>query len=1450
MTAQARPAAPGRLGLAVRWMRRHPWQWTWPLAVAVVTIGLRAGSLEVDARPELYLRPWSTLLTSLSTWQESPTLGQASTRVGLAPIAGLSSLLHLVGIPPWLVVRLIRWTLLCAAGAGAGVLARAILGETAGRLAPRLAGAAYLLNPYVVVAGASLPVIWPYALLPWQLWTAVRGMQTRLWWPWALAFAVTTFAMAGQNAGAVPALQLVATPVVVLWAAWRHRAPWRRVAKFVATAGASSLLVSAYWLLPTTATRGADAATSGVGNVLETAAATSSYAEVLRGMGLWSTYGQDDRALWNASQAPYLTSAWLVLATFLVPVLVAVALRWGRPRARFLGLTLLVVTAVLMVGAHPWASPSPLGWLWRSLLDAVPVLRTLGTTNMAGAALVLGIALALAAAAAGLSSGQAGEGTAPEGPAQDGADQWQAGPDRGAAGQAGPARGAAGPAASKRSGPGPSASGAAAGDRSATAGVVRRLGTLTPGRFAAVGVVVLALAAEPGWTGAMFSGDVNIPGYWRQAATDLDREGTGAVWFLPGQTSSNYRWSTPRHDDIGPSLFHRPTIVRTAAADTSREGANLLAAVDRDLQQGTLDPDTLVTVARYLGVTSIVVRNDVAWETAGGADPETVVDQVLRSRGLGAARSYGTPTEQTEGLAPLLSFTVQADVLGPRIVEAGDDIVVAGDGDAFQMLGSRGFLASGRPFRYAEGLSADAMARILTGGAQVVLTDTNRRREAVPQRLGEDHGPVLRADQEPVSTESLGAESDQSVRVETGWRTSVERVTAARRELPQGSSRNAIDGDPGTVWWAGDFGTALDARLDVSLPTPHTIDKIDIRTARRGVGGITSLVVSGGGRSVTVRPDRSGVAHASLSGIATGDLSVRIAGIAKGENGNVGIADVDLDGVPAPGIDAVRTPASRALLEVGRIYPQGPAPLDVLLERQRGRPGITYDDEEANLSRDVVLPWRNTFTIVGQARLSTPLPERALDDLEGDSSGIEVTSSSQAFDLPRLRASEALDGNASTAWSPREPALGQSWHVKGIRESVGSVTITQPTSGRQIKSVKVSVNGGAGKTVTLHPGTTSVPVNTTVTSLDITIAAAGPSTLGRVSLVDVGVGGATISRGGSPACTAVATLDGRPAMFELAEPLLGSVVSLRPCQNQRTRLSAGVHRWRPVQGFVVNDLWWQDTGTTVPEQPPAAQSLDAEEAPVGPGWSGRIPAATQDMVVLSGRGYDPRWKLSVNGRSAGEPELINGWEASWLVRPQRAGPADLGFGPQRLVWIGLTVTLLTLVGIAAMLWWAWRNRPRAVMGERAERRLRLAEQHEYQGKRRTRRAGVPRRLAAWKSGWRASLLVVVASGLVLGWIGAVASVALLVLRRLAGGRAVWVFGVAAIALAPVVWVVEVWDLLGQVTPALVTEAPAAHYVAGAGLLALVVWAVDDILGQSRPPAGRARARPRAAATRF
>lgn len=1402
MTASAASADPGRLHL-LGWLRHHPWQWLWPLAVAVVTVGLRARSLEVDARPELYLRPWPTLLASLSTWQESPTLGQASTRVGLAPIAALSSLLHLVGVPPWLVVRLIRWGLLCAAGTGAAVLAREILGEPGGRLAPRLAGAAYMLNPYVVVAGASLPVIWPYALLPWQLWTAVRGMQTRLWWPWALAFAVTTFAMAGQNAGAVPALQLVATPVVVLWAAWRHRAPWRRVAKFIATAGVSSLLLSAYWLLPTVATRGADVAASGVGNLLETATATSSYSEVLRGMGLWSTYGQDDRALWDASRAPYLTSPWLVLATFLVPVLMVVALRWARPRARFLGLTLVVVTAVLMVGAHPWASPSPVGWLWRGLLEAIPVLRTLGTTNMAGAVFVLGIALALAAAVSGPGSTVAGIAAGAGGQAAGGAGGWAVG------GIGGRAAGNA--------------------DRR-TAGVPAAQASA---RFAAVGFVVLAIAAEPGWTGAMFSGDVNIPAYWRQAASDLDREGTGAVWFLPGQTSSNYRWSTPRHDDIGPSLFHRSTIVRTAAADTSVEGANLLAAVDRDLQQGTLDPDTLVTAARYLGVTNIVVRNDVVWETAGGADPETVVDQVLRSRGLGGAGSYGSPTEQTEGLAPLMTFKVQADVLGPRIVEAGDDIVVAGDGDAFQMLTSRGFLSSGRPFRYVEGLSTDAMARILTGGAQVVVTDTNRRREAVPQRLGEDHGPVLRADQDPVSTESLGTADDQSIRVESGWQTSVERVTGARRDMPQGSARNAVDGDPATVWWAGDFGTAVDARLDISFPTPQTIDKVDISTARRGATGITSLVVSGGGRSVTVAPDKHGLAHASLSGVATADISVRIAGIAEGENGNVGIASIDVDGVPTPGIDAVRTPASRSLLQVGRIYPKGPAPLDVLLERQSGRAGITYDDEEPNLSRDVVLPWGNTFTIVGHARLSQPIPERALDSLEGDSSGIQVTSSSQAFDLPRLRASEAFDGNPSTAWSPREPALGQSWHVKGIRQRVGSITIAQPTSGRQIDRVRVSVNGGPARPVSLRPGTTAVPVNTTVTSLDITIAGAGASTLGRVSLVDVGIGSATISRGGSPACTKVATLDGKPAMFELAAPLLGSVVSLRPCQNQSMRLTAGVHQWRPVKGFVVDDLWWQDTGTTVPEQSPTAQSLDAEDAAVGPGWSGRIPAVTQDMVVLSGRGYDPRWNLSVNGRSAGEPERINGWEASWLVTPQRAGPADLGFAPQKLVWLGLALSFVTLVGILVVLWWAWRNRPRAAMGERAARRLVLAEQHEYLGKRRNRRAGVPRRLAAWKSGWRASLLVVVASGLVLGWLGALTAVVVLALRRFVGGGAVWVFGLAAIALAPLVWVAEVWGLLGQVTPALVTEAPVAHYVAGAGLLALVVWAVDDILGQSR-----------------
>ena len=71
-----------------------------------------------------------------------------------------------LGVDAWLAVRLWRALLLGVAGWGAARLLGTVHpgAGAAGRVA---AATVYVANPYVVVAGATSPVLQPYALLPW-----------------------------------------------------------------------------------------------------------------------------------------------------------------------------------------------------------------------------------------------------------------------------------------------------------------------------------------------------------------------------------------------------------------------------------------------------------------------------------------------------------------------------------------------------------------------------------------------------------------------------------------------------------------------------------------------------------------------------------------------------------------------------------------------------------------------------------------------------------------------------------------------------------------------------------------------------------------------------------------------------------------------------------------------------------------------------------------------------------------------------------------------------------------------------------------------------------------------------------------------------------------------------------------------------------------------------------
>ena len=133
-----------------------------------------------------------------------------------------------------------------------------------------------------------------------------------------------------------------------------------------------------------------------------------------------------------------------------------------------------------------------------------------------------------------------------------------------------------------------------------------------------------------------------------------------------------------RPDDLALPLFSRPTLVRTTLPVASPYAANLLAAVDTGLQEGTLPPG-LSSIAKYLGAGDVVVRNDMVWEATQGARPWIVHDQVSRDTGLTPNGSYGVPGENV--LSPISPAQPPAEAELPPVqdyrVNGGAEVVRA-----------------------------------------------------------------------------------------------------------------------------------------------------------------------------------------------------------------------------------------------------------------------------------------------------------------------------------------------------------------------------------------------------------------------------------------------------------------------------------------------------------------------------------------------------------------------------------------------------------------------------------------------------------------------------------------------------------------------------------------------------------------------------------------------------
>ncbi|MEI8001558.1 MAG: alpha-(1-_3)-arabinofuranosyltransferase family protein, partial [Actinomycetes bacterium] len=662
----------------------------------------------------------------------------------------------------------------------------------------------------------------------------------------------------------------------------------------------------------------------------------------------------------------------------------------------------------------------------------------------------------------------------------------------------------------------------------AAAGVtalLRRAPRLATAVGAAV-VITVGLTFVAPWSAALLADRYTraeaVPTAWTDAAHYLDRV-DGRALLVPGIDFASYRWGHTL-DPVLAGLTRTQVMWRELLPMGGTAGADLLSAFDRSLQNGTFDPRTVVPVAQALGVTHLVVANDLEIERyriqrpelvmAALSDPATGL-RLVRSFNPGyvnvnpgapitdekSLRTYATlPTE----LPQVAIFAVPGIPSGPvSAIATGSETVLAGDGAGFLAAATAGLVpAGGGPVLSAHELTGWPAARRIARSPSTpwIVTDTNRKAQHRYTTLLENDGATQTASGNPVSgvatdittTDWNGTTTtDQSVVVLRGARSvRANAYSNVVSLLPEDRPTNAFDGDPRTAWRV-DLGSfrpltgGVDHTLTVDLGRAVAADHVDVVQAapQPGSAPITAFdVVLDGTRTIPATVDPTAAfapagTRVALDGRPFTTLEVRIPDD-PAVTGEIGIAEVSIPGVAVE--ELVRLP-----LTASSNAPSGtPFPLTYVLSRQRADASLVFRaDPEPSVRRLLDVPVTMPFALAGTAHLDPRAPDTVLDDaLRSLDPGTTATSSGRLLGDPTSRASAALDGNLATWWSsPLAGAVGSTWSMHSDAGFTGpALTLDVVTDDHHSLPTQLDVTvDGVNHAVAVTPLSTSSNPGTT-----------------------------------------------------------------------------------------------------------------------------------------------------------------------------------------------------------------------------------------------------------------------------------------------------------------------------------------------------------------------------------
>ncbi|HEY3844949.1 MAG TPA: alpha-(1-_3)-arabinofuranosyltransferase family protein [Acidimicrobiales bacterium] len=1258
----------------------------WRLGGAVLLAGLayipllcvRPGVVTPDTKTYLYLDPGRFLSQVSFLWNPTVGLGTVTHEyIGyLLPMGPFYGILAALGVPTWVAQRLWLGTILFLAGYGILYLSRTLRLRGPG---PVVAALAYMLSPYFLqYAGRISVILLPWAGLPFMLAFTILALR-RGGWRMPALFALAVALVSGINAtaiiyvGVAPILWIVYAVVVL------RQATWRQAILTALRMGVLSLFACLWWISGL-----AVEAAYGV-NVLKytetvpSTSATSNASEVIRGLGYWYFYGSDHLGPWTNAAVRFTQDIWLLVSSYAVPILAVAAaalLKW-RERAYFI--LLVAVGMVLSVGPFPFTHPTAIGGVLKSFMTDTTAGLALRSTDRATPVVLLGLAMLLGSGVAAL---------------------WE---------------------------------------RWSLVGVTT-----------AVLIGALVVANNP----SLFNGDTiannftqpaSLPSYQLAAIAHLNATHRGTrVLAVPGNDFASYRWGDTV-DTPQPAYLTRDFVTREQQIMGSIATADTLYAMDDPIQEDTANFNALAPMARLLSAGDVMAEYDQAYEHYGVPQPQLLALEMFETPpGLTDPVAFGTPrpnvssvsTLNEEDLAapsdlswpnPLITYTVKQPRPVTRAESNQGAVVLSGDATGLVNLAGLGLLNTTSALYYSGTLDKDParLATLATSGAQLVVTDTNRKQAFRWDTLNANAGATETPAEDPAATDLSDSPIDlfpgapKSAKTTAGYVGAV-TVTASSygnsvSYTPEDQAYSAIDGNLDTAWITGTFvpdpaGEWWQAQFAKPVTTTHlTLVQPQKGDRSRWVSRVTATFDGkdpvtfdlghkshrATGQTLTF-PSRTFHTVRLTIDDTTNDTEPPLTASA------VGFAEVQIPGQTVHQVIMMPTDLTSKLGASSAANR-----LTYVMTRQRTSPFPPRTDPETTITREFDLPTARTFTLSGSASLSALLPDDEIDHLVGRATSVLSYSSGRLPGDLRATASATLDGNPSTAWQPglgtpadigatltynlpstialRTLTLGV---IADGRHSVPtSLTVTSSAGTRRVAVPAIADSTVAGAVTTVpvsFPALTGRQFVITFTGIRTEKAAnyysAGPLTL-PLGIAEIGIPGvaAPVTPAQVPGnCTGgLLSIDGQPidvaVVGSTGSALDNGELQLVPCGPDAAgvTLAAGTHVVQTAVGHSTTTGWNIDQlvldsaaggGPGPDATPTAAGTPDLAATQPGAAPKVTVTASHIDDESATVRGATAPFEF-VLGQS-----LNGGWQAVATPGPgARAGARAVNLGPSELI---------------------------------------------------------------------------------------------------------------------------------------------------------------------------------------